>query len=85
LKADLVAQVLDAGHTQVDVARRFGVPEATLGRWLKQARIDRGEAEGLTTDERARLRDLEAECARLRTERELLKRAVAFWVKESTP
>jgi transposase len=53
---------------------------------VRQDRIDRGEAEGLTTVERAWLRQLEAENARLRMERDLLKRTVAFWVKEtSTP
>jgi transposase len=58
-------------------------------RWatgVRQSRIDRGEAEGLTTEVRARLRQLEAENVRLRMERDLLKRTVAFWVKEqSTP
>ena len=40
----------------------------------------------MTTDEQARLRQLEAENTRLRMERDLLKRTVAFWVKEqSTP
>jgi transposase len=53
---------------------------------VRQDRIDRGEAEGLTTEERARLGQLEAENAKLRMERDLLKRTVAFWVKEtSTP
>jgi transposase len=53
---------------------------------VRQDRIDRGEVEGLTTEERARLRQLEAENTRLRMERDLLKRTVAFWVKEtSTP
>jgi transposase len=55
-------------------------------RLVKQAEIDRGEREGLTSDDKARLRELEAENARLRMERDLLKRTVAFWVKEtSTP
>ena len=45
--------------------------------------INRGEREGLTSDERERLGELERENARLRMERELLKRAVAFWVRES--
>jgi transposase len=45
-----------------------------------------GEAEGLTTEEQARLGQLEAENTKLRMERDLLKRTVAFWVKEtSTP
>ncbi len=53
---------------------------------MRQDRIDRGEREGLTSDERTRLGDLERENARLRVERDLLKRTVAFWVKEtSTP
>jgi transposase len=57
-----------------------------LGNWVRQDRIDRGEAEGLTTEERGRLVELERENARLRMERDLLKRTVAFWVKEtSTP
>ena len=55
-----------------------------LGNWVRQDRVDRGEREGLTSDERARLRELERENARLRMERDLLKRATAFWVRESS-
>ena len=62
----------------------MGIYDSTLGNWVKQDRIDRGEREGLTTDERARLRELERENARLRMERDLLKRATAFWVRESS-
>jgi transposase len=68
------------------VARELGIYDSTLGNWVRQDRIDRGEAEGLTTQEQARLRQLEAENAKLRMERDLLKRTVAFWVTEqSTP
>lgn len=84
-KKDAVALVLDDGRPIADVARDLGVVAGTLALWVRQGRIDRGETEGLTTDERARLSQLERECARLRTERELLKRAVAFWVRESPP
>ena len=64
----------------------MGIYDSTLGNWVRQDRIDRGEAEGLTTEERARLVELERENARLRIERDLLKRTVAFWGKErSTP
>jgi hypothetical protein len=59
---------------------------STLGNWVRQDAIDRGEREGLSSDERARLGELERENARLRMERDLGKRTVAFWVKEtSTP
>jgi hypothetical protein len=58
--------------------------DSTLGNWVRQDRIDRGEAEGLSNEERTRLRELERENARLRMERDLLKRTVAFWVKETS-
>jgi transposase len=54
-----------------------------LGNWVRQSRIDRGERAGMTTTERAELAELRRENARLRMERDLLKRATAFWVKES--
>ena len=81
-KADAVAMVLDEGRTVADVARSLGIGATSLGNWVRQARIDRGEREGLTTGERAELAELRREVSRLRTERELLKRAKAFWVKE---
>jgi len=82
-KRDAVALVLDEGRTVVDVARSLGVGEGTLGNWVRQARIDRGERAGLTTSEKTELAELRKENARLRMERDLLKRATAFWVKES--
>ena len=82
-KADAVALVIDEDRPIADVARSLGIGEGTLGNWVRQARIDRGEREGLTTSERAELVELRREVARLRMERELLKRATAFWVKES--
>ncbi len=82
-KADAVALVIDEDRSIADVARSLGVGEGTLGNWVRQARIDRGEREGLSTSERAELVELRREVARLRMERELLKRATAFWVKES--
>ena len=62
------------------LARSLGVGATNLGNWVRQARIDCGEREGVTTSERAELR---RENFRLRQERELLKRATAFWVRES--
>ncbi len=82
-KRDAVAMVLDDGYKIVDVADRLGVGEGTLGNWVRQSRIDRGERAGMTTTERAELAELRRENARLRMERDLLKRATAFWVKES--
>jgi len=66
------------------VADELGVYGSTLGNWIKQDRIDRGEREGLTSQDKARLRQLEADNAQLRMERDLLKRSVAFWVQETS-
>ena len=82
-KRDAVEIVRSSGKSIAEVARELGIYDTTLGSWVKQDEINRGEREGLTSDERDRLRELERENARLRMERELLKRAVAFWVRES--
>jgi transposase len=85
-KHDAVGLVRTSGRPIAQVARELGIYDSTLGNWVRQDAIDRGEAEGLTSEERARLRELERETARRRMERDLLKRTVAFWVKEtSTP
>jgi transposase len=82
-KADAVGMAIDGGRSVADVARGLGLVEQTLGNWVRQARIDRGERAGLSTDERAELVRLRRENAHLTMERDLLKRATAFWVKES--
>lgn len=84
-RRDAVAMVLDEGRPIAEVGRAVGVNAGTLGNWVGLERIERGEREGLTADERGELAQLRAECAQLRMERDLLKRSMAFWVKESTP
>ena len=87
-KRDAVAMVLDDGNKIVDVAERLGVGEGTLGNWVRQARVDRGERAGVTTTEREELVVLRRENARLRMERDLLKRATALrrcWSRDSDP
>ena len=83
-KRNAVELVRTTRRPIADVADELGIYDSTLGNWVKQDRINRGERDGLSSDERARLAELEAENAQLRMERDLLKRTTAFWVKEST-
>ena len=83
-KRNAVELVRTTGKPIAQVARELGVTETSLGRWVAQDRIDRGEREGLTSQDRARLAELERENAEVRVERDRLTRTVAFWVKEST-
>ena len=77
-RRDAAALVIDQKRTLVDVAKQLGVVEQTLGNWVRQERIDRGEREGLSTEEREELTKLKREVKRLTMERDLLKRSVAF-------
>ncbi len=77
---DAVAMVLDEHRSIADVARATGVNEGTLGNWAAKGRRERGGPVGLDADERAELR---AENAQLRMERDLLKRAAAFFARET--
>ena len=74
--------MIDQHRAVADVARELGVVEQTLGNWVRQERVDKGEREGLSTQEREEMARLRREVKRLTMERDLLKRNVAFWVKE---
>jgi transposase-like protein len=83
-RRDAVAMVLDEDRPIADVGRAVGVNAGTLGNWVGLERIERGERQGLTADDRADLVELRAENTQLRMERDLLKRSLAFWIKETS-
>ncbi len=84
-KAEAVRLVGNGGKRVGAIARELGLGETALRRWVRQAEIDagRGPAEALTTGEREELAQLRRENQRLRMEREILKKATAFFAKES--
>ena|SRR5688572_26125552 len=81
-KAQAVRLVLDEGKSLPSVARDLDLTESSLRKWVDQARADRTQGRtGLTTAEREELARLRKENRELRTEREILKKAAAFFAK----
>ena len=85
-KAGAVRLVLDEGKSVTDVARDLDLTRSALDGWVRQAKIDagRGAPGALTTAEKEELSRLRRENRELRMEREILKKAAAFFAKEST-
>jgi transposase-like protein len=85
-KAKTVELVRASGKTVGEVARDLDLTETALRRWVQRAEIDagRGPVGALTTDEREELAQLRKENRILREEREILKKAAAFFAKERT-
>jgi transposase len=82
-KAGAVRLVLDEGQTVAVAARDLGLTESSLRNWVEQARADRTHGKtGLTTAEREELTRLRKENRILQEEREILKKAAAFFAKE---
>jgi transposase len=81
-KAGAVRLVLDEGKTVAAAARDLGLTESSLRNWVDQARADRTKGKtGLTTEERAELATLRKDNRELRMERDILKKAAAFFAK----
>ena len=72
------------GRSVKDVAESLGCSEQALYEWVKRDRLDHRERDdGLTSTEREELRRLRRENTRLKQEREILKRAAAFFAAET--
>ncbi len=82
-KAEIVERCRVGDRSIGQVARDFDLTETAVRKWVEQARIDAGEIDGLTTEERQELSRLRRENQRLQADVDLLKRATAFFAKET--
>lgn len=91
-RAEAVRLVMDAGAPLVRVARDLDIWPSTLEAWVKKEELTRSRettaavanGSALSTDERSELARLRQKVATLETEREILKKAAAFFAKESS-
>ena len=85
-RAGAVRLVLDEGKSVGQVARDLDLTASALGEWVKRARADRtkGKSGGLTTAEREELAALRKKVRQLEMERDILKKAAAFFAKENS-
>ena len=82
-KAEAVRLVLEEGKSVAAAARNLDLTESALRNWVDQARTDRGKGKpgALTTAEREELGRLRKENRELRVERDILKKAAAFFAR----
>lgn len=92
LRERAVRMVLDNQHSYgsqweaiSSVAEKLGPTAETVRGWVRRAEIDDGARAGLTSDERARMKELEKENRELRRANEILKAASAFFARELDP
>ena len=82
-RADAVRLYRASDKSIRDVAQDLGIAHETLRKWINQDEIDRGKRDGLTTEEHEELKRLRRENRVLKEEREILKKAAAFFAKEN--
>ena len=81
-KAETVKLIRESGRTVGSVAKELSLTETAVRNWVKQAEAS-GSTDTLSTDEQAELRRLRKENQELRMEKEILRKATAFFAKES--
>lgn len=80
-KAEAVKMVIDEGRTQADVCTSLGLGSSTLSKWVRESRLATVSPNQPETNKR--IKELEAENRLLKMEREILKKATAFFAKHT--
>jgi transposase len=79
-----MVELVRAGRSPEALSREFEPSSESIRNWVRQADLDEGRrSDGLTTEERAELRRLRRENKQLRMEREILKKAAAWFARET--
>ena len=76
-------ELVAGGRSIADVARSLGVSQQTLRTWSKNVEVDAGRREGLTAEDKEELKQLRRRVRVLEQEREILKKAAAFFAREN--
>lgn len=84
-KRDVVAIARKGELTREDIAHDFDISTSTIKRWVAQADIDDGVADGVTTSEHNELVEMRRRNRRLQQEVEILRRATAYFAKDAAP
>jgi len=82
-RSEAVRLLRSSDRSVPQLARELGVSPQSLRNWARQIDVDAGKAEGLSSDEREELRRLRRELKIVTEEREILKKAAAFFAKDS--
>lgn len=82
-RREAVALVRSDERSIPEIAESLQISDQTLRNWVRQADVDVGRREGLSTEEREELRQLRREVRTLRKEKEVLAKATAFFARES--
>ena len=85
-KLDAINLVLEQGYSRAEAARSLDLNANMLGRWVKEYQQDKDKAfrgNGVLTPEQEEIRKLKAENKRLKMEKEILKKATAFFAGET--
>jgi transposase-like protein len=85
-RSETVKLVAEGKRGVAELAKDLGLPEATIYRWVKQAKVDAGQGRPgeLSTSELAELKQLRRKVQQLELEKEFLKKAAAFFAKENS-